>query len=89
VIVTGLMAVTLVLWPFSVRQARRMLALSLAEYMDGLRGPALATCSMVVALMLLRDATADMGDAAELAVLVASGAMCLRRSARCSCRAAT
>jgi teichuronic acid exporter len=74
-IVTGLMAVTLVLWPFSVRQARRMLALSLAEYMDGLRGPALATCSMVVALMLLRDATADMGDAAELAVLVASGAI--------------
>jgi teichuronic acid exporter len=74
-IMVGLVVVTIALWPFAVGQSRRMLAISLADYFEGLRGPALATAVMAVAVLNLRDMTIGMGTATQLAVLVATGAL--------------
>lgn len=74
-IVTGLVAVTLLLWPFSAGQARRMLSLPLAAYAGSLSGPALATFVMAGGVAWLREVTGDLGGAAELAVLTGAGAV--------------
>jgi hypothetical protein len=74
-IMTGLVVVTLVLWPVSVRQACGMLSMTVSDYVAGLRGPALSAFVMAVSILTLRDMTAEMGDAARLSGLIAAGAV--------------
>lgn len=73
-IAAGLALVTLLLWPLSVRQARRMLSLSLGDYLRALRGPALASFVMSGAILWSRTRLTGLGEVAELAVLIGVGA---------------
>lgn len=72
-IMTGLVAVSLLIWPASVRQARRMLDLSLGAYLYGLRGPALATLTMVALLLLTRELSGDLTIVLRLSLLILVG----------------
>lgn len=73
-IAAGLAMVTLLLWPLSVRQTRRMLALSLSAYLEALTAPALASFVMAGAILWGRTRVTGLGEVAELAVLIIVGA---------------
>jgi teichuronic acid exporter len=73
-VMTGLVLVTSCLWPFSVRQACRMLSMPVTAYARSFAGPLLATLAMAIALQAAAAAATGLSPAPTLALQIVSGA---------------